>query len=163
MNKNYIILIASILILSSCTIGGNVNQITSVSFSEKQTQVIASGETSNIESKLVVVCFNRYFNEDKFGKTFNFEHRLDTVNYRKDMLVEIFLEQKMNTERAVEINKIEENRDLIKIHYQITEKESDTPNSPFIIVKTPKSKKTFKFIENGKELNSNTKNTYIKN
>ncbi len=89
------------------------------------------------------------------------------------MLVEIFLGSNSSINTDIRIDKIEENKDLIKLYYQ-TSKEGDNEDgesttsqdgtaTPFLIAFMPKSRKPTKFFENGEEVKMERRNLYIDN
>ena len=125
-------------------------------------KVVALGDESGLENKLVVACFNKYFNEAQFGKQFNKEHNLEQIVYSKSMLVEIFL-GKQNGKKSIENISIKENRNNIQVYYEVTES-GNAPNgySPYVIVETEKSKNQIQFYENGILLGNSTQNIYVK-
>lgn len=155
------ILLISIFYLNSCV----VNKVTSVEFVEKDFKEIVIGENHKLDQSLVATCFNKYFNEAKFGSDFNRVYNLDTINYSKFMLIEIFLEPS-ETEKKVQITRLAENKDFINVYFSISEIENSEKekikSAPFTIIMTPKSKKTIKYIEDGKGLEIESKKVYIK-
>ncbi|MEZ4888458.1 MAG: hypothetical protein R3E32_27270 [Chitinophagales bacterium] len=165
MQNKLLTILTLITFFASCTPTNNIN---TVEFQNIEYQVVAKGNDSGIKNKLLIVAYNKYFNESQFDSDFISSHNLNTVDFRENMLVEIFLGTDAATKGKITLTKIEENKDLIKVHYET--KEGDEPSAtaeeeitPFLIVSVPKSRKTTKFFENGEEVKIAGGNLYIKN
>lgn len=158
MKKIYLLIVTVCLILtiSSCV----VNRITSVEFVSKPFQVVAQGENPKKDNILLLVCYNKYFNQKHFGFKFNSKNKLDTINYTKNMLVEIFCPLEYNISE-LKVDEILENKDQIKIYFS-TAKKSNEIIAPYIIVQTPRSRKKVSFFHNGKKIGLESQNIYVK-
>lgn len=159
--KRITILLAllTVTILVSCV----SNKITTVEFQTIDHKIVAKGDFSKPKQKLLLVAFNKHFNQDYFGQEFIEENNLDTINFRKSMIVEIFLGEKSKVGYEITVDKIEENKDLIKVYYSVTEPDNSVnkPSQPYIIVQTHKSRKQSEFYENGEKVGGKTKDIYL--
>lgn len=82
------------------------------------------------------------------------------------MLVEIFLGSNSSVDADIRIDKIEENKGLIKVYYQTSKEEdsdAEATTTPFLIASMPKSRKPTIFFENVEEVKIEGENLYIKN
>ncbi|MBZ9632226.1 protease complex subunit PrcB family protein [Salegentibacter sp. LM13S] len=149
----------TITLLTSCS----SSKITTVEFQRIDHKIVAEGNSSKANQKLLLVTYNKYFNKDNFGPEFIDKHKLDTINFRKNMLVEIFLGEKSQTGYEIIVDKIEENKDLVKIYYSVTEPDNptDKPSQPYVIVQTHKSRKPAQFYENGEKVQMKPQNIYM--
>ena len=124
---------------------------------------MATGENSPEKQAQLIVSYNKYFNQERHPATFVTSHRLDTINYRKNMTIQVYSGLGAPAQN-LRIDNIEENKNSIRVHigYEIMDN-SDAGRNPFVIVQTPKSKKTVVFFENGVERKNEMQNIYIKN
>lgn len=138
------------------------NKITSIGYVPKMSKIVAQGGDFDLQQKLVVTCYNKYFNQTQFGKQFNSNYKLDQIEFRKSMLVEIFL-GKSTKKRSIENIRIQENKDNIQVFYEITESGAH-PNgySPFVIIETEKSRNQIQYFENGVLLGNANEKIYVK-
>lgn len=123
----------------------------------KDFTIVSTGTETPQSSKLLIICYNIQFNKDKFNSDFIKTNRLDQINYKKNMAVEIFLGQVKEKVINLKVDKIEENDTRINVYYSFEiSKSSETSNklTPFVIVETPKSSKQVIFYENSTLLNS---------
>jgi len=148
------------MIVCSCS---TTNKITSVNYVSKSSNLVSSGFESPEKEKLLLVCYNKYFNQERYSSEFVIQNKLDKIDYGKNMAVEIFLGKNANEIANLKVDKIEENKDNIKVHYSFDTKENKMTQTPFIIVLTEKSRKPALFFENGKEVKMPSNNVYIKN
>ncbi|MEO6683542.1 MAG: hypothetical protein ABIN48_12040 [Ginsengibacter sp.] len=136
------------------------NKMTSQEYVPKEFTVVASGTESPQNSKLVIICFNKHINKEKFSTEFIKDNNLDDINYKQNMAVEIFLGSVNDRISNLKIDKIEESKEHIRISYSfesIKTDDSKVSSSPYIIVQTPKSKKPVIFFENGSPLKMSDK------
>lgn len=120
----------------------------------KEFNVVRSGEHSPEKDRLLLVCYNKYFNQERFSEDFRNKNNLNTIKYKRNMVVEIFPGERNGLISNLKIEKIEENKANIRIHYsfECTPKGNNSSNNPFIIVETSKSRKPVIFFENGEQL-----------
>ena len=133
-------------------------------FQQIEFKKIAEGIDSPIRD-LQIVCFNKFFNKDYLPKEFSEKYGLtDKDLFKKKMLVEIFLSDKENTGMdKVEIEKIMQGDDSIRIYYQTMNEDATNDNeklAPFVVVQIPKSKKEIEFIKNGSD-SARAEKTYV--
>lgn len=122
----------------------------------KEFTIVSSGKESPQNSKLLIICYNKHFNKNKFKPDFIKSNRLDQINYKQNMAVEIFLGQVEEKVVNLKVDKIEENSTQIKVYYSFEiskSTEASNKSTPFVIVETPKSRKQIVFFENGAPLN----------
>jgi len=130
-------------------------------------KVVAEGTDSPIEN-LQIVCFNKYFNKDYLPSDFRLKYNLnDKSLYKKQMLVEIFRTETVNTGLdKIHLKGIKESQDTLIVEYNFinsNESNDDEKLRPFLIVQIPKSKKEVKFVVDGIEGNSTKSEIYIDN
>lgn len=121
----------------------------------KEFTVVSSGTESPQNSKLLIICYNKHFNKDKFHSDFIKSNRLDQINYKKNMAVEIFLGQVKEKVVNLKVDKIEENNTNINVYYSFEiskSTEASNQSTPYIIIETIKSEKPVIFYENGAPL-----------
>lgn len=149
-------------LLFSCT----PNPVKTVEFIPIDYKIVAEGDYAESKQKLLLVTYNKHFNQNSFSEKFIEQNHLDTIDYKRNMLVEIFLGEMPKTGYEIKIDKIEENKDLIKVHYSVTppkESENNEPSSPYLIAQIHKSRKKVEFYENGEQVKMEPKNLYIQN
>ena len=128
------------------------SQISSDKYVSKEFKTISAGIESPQNTKLLIICYNKHFNKDKFDIDFIKSNRLDQINYKENMSVEIFLGQVKEKIVNLKVDKMEENSTQINIYYSFEiskSSEASNKSTPFIIVETQNSKKPVVFYENG--------------
>ena len=150
----------TLILLSSCS----ASKITIVEFQKIDHKLVSEGDSSKAKQKLLLVTYNKYFNQDYFGQEFIDNNNLDTINFRRNMLIEIFLGEKPQTGYEITVDKIEENKDLIKVYYSVNEPDDpvNKPSQPYIIVQTHKSRKATQFYEDGVKVEMEPQDLYMK-
>lgn len=141
------------------------NQNSSQTKTLKEFTTVASGMESPQTSKLLIICYNKHFNKDKFKNDFIKSNRLDQINYKQNMAVEIFLGEINEKIVNLKVDKIEETDLTINIYYSFEKSkssEASNKSSPFVIVETEKSKKRVVFYENGVPLKMPGYSAYMK-
>ena len=150
-NRNrMMIYILGLFLYSTNCIGQNQNF--SDQFSLRDFTTLSTGTESPLNNKLLIICYNKHFNKEKFDHDFLKNNRLDQINYEENMSVEIFLGQVKEKIVNLKVDKIEENSSQINVYYSFQvsrSSEISNKNSPYVIVETPKSRKVVVFYENG--------------
>lgn len=157
--KKIIYLAVILLSLSACS----TSKIMTTEFQTISHKTVAHGNRSKPQQKLLTVVYNKHFNLEYFGEYFVKKNSLDTINYRKNMLVEIFLGHQPKTGFNIKVERIAENRDKIKVYYTVSETknaDSEKPSQPYLIVQTHKSRKPVQFFENEKRIDIKTGKIY---
>lgn len=146
-------------LISSCS----TSKINTVEFQTINYEILAEGDYSPANKKLAVVTFNRNFSLENFGRSFTEDNYLDTVNYRKSMVIQIFLGEKPKTGYNIDIDKIEENKDVIRVHYSVSEPDGSNskPSQPYILVQVHDARKSIEYFENGQKLGGKPKSIYV--
>lgn len=128
------------------------SQISSDKYALRQFTTVSTGSESPQNSKLLIICYNKHFNKAKFNTDFIKTNRLDEINYKENMSVEIFLGQVKEKIVNLKVDKIEESEREIIVYYSFDiskSSESSNKTTPFIIIETPNSRKPVVFYENG--------------
>jgi len=156
------ILTAALLsfIICSCSVQ---KKITSIEYVPKTVNFVSSGVQSPEKNRLLLVCYNKHFNQERFSTDFLIKNKLNAINYGQNMLVEIFLGERKNEILNLSVDKIEENNDSMKVYYSFDEGNDSKGETPYIFVSTEKSRKPVLFIENGKAIKMSPSDLYIIN
>ena len=128
------------------------SQVSPGEYALREFTIVSSGTESPQNTKLLIICFNKQFNKDKFDIDFIKNNRLDQINYKENMSVEIFLGLLKEKVVNLKVDKIEENTTQINVYYSFEiskSSEASNKSTPFIIVETPNSRKPVVFYENG--------------
>lgn len=160
MKKSLVLLIV-ISMISACSVQ---NQITSLEYVSRPVSFVTSGNQSPEKGQLLLVYFNKYFNQERYSSDFISKNGLNTIDYRNNMAVEIFLGEMTNKIEDLSVDKIEENKDNIRVYFSFSELENEKlSQTPFIVVQTPKSRKPVIFYKNEERVELQNKNIYINN
>ena len=128
--------------------------------------VIATGDFAAERHSIRLVCYNKYYNQEMYPAAFLKDYKLDAINYKESMAIEIFMGDKPGRGHRLTLDKVEETAKEIEISFTFTpgaEIDSNITTRPFLIATTPKNtKKQVVFIENGVR-GSNAVNGHIKN
>lgn len=130
----------------------------------KEFTTVSSGTESPQNTKLLIICYNKHFNKDKFKSDFIKSNRLDQINYKQNMAVEIFLGQVKEKVVNLKVDKIEESNTIINVYYSFEiskSTEAINKSTPYLIVETPKSEKMVVFYENGAALKMPGYSAYV--
>ena len=128
------------------------DQVSPGEYALREFTTVSAGTESPQNTKLLIICYNKHFNKDKFNNDFIKSNRLDQINYKENMSVQIFLGQVKDKIVNLKVDKIEESSTQINVYYSFEiSKSSEAANksTPFIIVETANSKKPVVFYENG--------------
>lgn len=149
-------ILAGFFLIANCF---GQKKILTEEYVSKQFNVVSSGEHSPEKDRLLLVCYNKYFNLERFPQDFRSKYNLNAIKYKSNMAVEIFTGKGKGLVSNLKIDKIEENKTNIRIYYSFDLVDgNDLTNNPFIIAETPKARKPVVFYENGDEVKlSNTK------